>query len=144
MITAAASAAALAVGVGSALAQTARHQKPGGTCHYTFAQSGRRSLSGTVSCSRPAGKGTAKSKYTTLSGPHKLHVAGTFTDKFKQGTISGSYKLTGPESGPNFHGTFKITNASGKLKPAHGSGTMDCTEGMNALRCTQTLTKGSL
>jgi hypothetical protein len=105
--------------------------------------------SGTVNCTRPGGKGTAKSTFTANTvPPNDLNFVGTFKYDFgKRGTLKGSFNITGsanPASPGPFTGTFKVKKGTGKLKKAHGSGKMNCTQSGITLKCTQRWTKGRL
>jgi hypothetical protein len=72
-----------------------------------------------------------------------------FTDKFKRGTISGKFSVSGvllPPPPGTMTGKFKITGGTGKLSKAHGSGTMTCSAPSitPGVTCSQVLTKGKL
>lgn len=152
-----ASATALTIGVGTAMASGGA--AAGGTCTYklTNGPPGPSStMSGHVKCSRPAGKGKAKFTYSSTLA-HKgmslnLVYSGKFKDKFKHGTIKGTFKTSGtvlpPPTSPTFTmtGRFKITGGTKKLRKAHGKGTMTCTstDATAHFTCTQVLTKGKL
>ena len=137
-----ASAAALCLGVGSALAGPSHHHK-GSTCKYTLTLSVS-TASGPVSCSKPAGKGTATVSYSETPNLPDVTITGTYKDKFKKGTLTGSFKVTGSLLPPGpYSGTFKIKKGTKKPKKAHGSGTMKCTQSVLTLTCTAKQTKGS-
>jgi hypothetical protein len=149
----AAGAAVLAISAGTALAAGG-----GGTCAYklTNGTPGPSStMSGSVKCSRPAGKGKAKFSYSSTLAPKgmslQLIYSGKFNDKFKHGSVKGTFKTKGtlvPPSGPTITmtGKFKITGGTHKLRKAHGKGTMTCTSSdfTAHFTCTQVLTKGRL
>jgi hypothetical protein len=131
--------------VGSALAVPARHHKKGGSCKYPSLMLGLGTMSGSVKCGKPAGKGKASFSFTPALSLPNITYSGTFQDKFKQGTLSGKFSMTGAFLPPGpFNGTFKITKGTGKLAKAHGSGTMKCTQTLLTLSCTQKLNKGKL
>ena len=103
--------------------------------------------SGTVTCPAPAGKGMATTSYTQT--PHDdvtFREKGTFKDKFKHGTISGSYKIKSTDNGTHYSGHFQITGATGMLSGAHGSGTQKCSTPDAGVHydCTTVLTRGQL
>jgi hypothetical protein len=139
-----ASAAALTFGVGSALAGGS-HQRAGSgaTCKYSLTDSsatGSGTGSGTVKCSKPAGKGTAKTSYTiTGNALFGYTMTGTFKDKFKhhKGSLSGSFKIsTQLLSSTSWKGTFTIKKGTRKLSKAKGSGTETCTSSGMHFSCT--------
>jgi hypothetical protein len=135
----------LTVGVGSALAVPSSHHKKDGSCKYPSLMLGLGTMSGSVKCGKPAGKGSASFSFTPSLSPPDVKYSGTFSDKFKQGTISGSFSITGALLPPGpFSGTFKITKGTGKLSKAHGSGKMKCTQTLLTMTCTQKLSKGKL
>ncbi len=154
LVATAAGAAALAIGVGGALAAGTphhhhhHHHKKGGSCKYPSLSPGLGSVTGNVTCSKPAGKGTATITFSPSPSPPNVTNTGTFSDKFKKGTISGTYKITGAliPPGPET-GKFKITKGTGSLKSAHGSGKMTCQITLILpvpMSCTQKLTRGGL
>jgi len=142
-----ASAAALSLGVGSALAVGSHQQHSHGKCKSTFKLSKKgTSAHGKVKCST-GGKGTGTGSFVAnVVPPNDLKFTGTYSYEFGKGTtLKGTFALTGPAAPPGpFHGTFKIKKGTGKLKKAHGSGKMNCTQANLILHCTQIVTKGKL
>lgn len=143
--------AVLTGGVASALAIA---NKGGATCKYMLTNSGNSGSehggteSGTVSCPKPAGTGTARASYKTKLEAEAFIDKGKFKDTFKSGTIRGSYRIIGPFDGVTYTATghFKIKRGTGKLSKATGSGKMSCStkDSGATYRCTMVLTKGKL
>ena len=158
LLASVASAAALTIGVGTAMASGGA--AAGGTCTYklTNGTPGPSStMSGHVKCSRPAGKGKSHFSYSQTVAPKgtsslQLIYSGKFKNKFKHGSIRGTFKTSGtlipPPTSTTFTmtGKFKVTGGTGKLRKAHGKGTMTCTSTdlTQHFTCTQVLTKGKL
>jgi hypothetical protein len=151
-----AGATALAIGAGTAVAAGG-----GKTCKYklTNGTPGPTStMSGSVKCGRPTGKGKSNFSYSSTVAPGKggmslnLVYNGKFKNKFKHGNVKGTFKMSGtlipPPMSSTFTmtGKFKITGGTGKLRKAHGKGTMTCTSTdlTQHFTCTQVLTKGKL
>ncbi len=133
------------IGVGNAVAVAGTASK-GPTCKYMLTNTplggGKGTEGGTVTCPKPAGKGTAMSNYT-YSGTTTVTINGKFTDTFTHGTIKGTFTLKG-STVSSLTGHFKIKSGTGKLAAAHGSGTEKCTstDAGATFNCTAVLTKG--
>jgi hypothetical protein len=144
------SVAALSMGASNALAGTTQQSKSGGTCKFGISLgSSSYSYSGPVKCSKPAGKGTTTGQLGFSPTSGTFYLFGTFHHKFKTGTISGIFEVSGtapPSPGSSLKGQFAVTKATGKLKSAAGSGKMTCTLSSTSptINCTQSWTRGSV
>jgi hypothetical protein len=141
--------AALAVGVsGTALASN----HAGTTCTYKLTNNPSSktagTLTGSVKCPKPAGKGHAKFIYTVTTSKKTVTYAGTFHDHFPhRGRLAGTFTMSGSRSAnATLTGTFAVTKGTRKLSKASGGGTLTCTTTDRGAHytCTAVFTTGGL
>jgi len=88
--------------------------------------------SGAASCGAPLLRGVETNSFTANTAGD---LAGTYSQWFKAGTVSGTYALTPQSTGPpsptsfaaiSYTGKISVTGGSGLLRRAVGAGTLSC------------------
>jgi len=86
---------------------------------------------GFIHCSKPFGTGVQSSTYTATVNPRTSAATdqGRYTNWFDDGTVSGTFRLTGQYTSPTgatFKGTVTAAGGTGAFTSAKGTGTLTC------------------
>ena len=143
--------AALVFALGAGVAGAKPSAKPGAkgtkfSCTETSYSQSYPSTSGfgfgLLKCSKSFGEGVQYSTFSESIIGTQVKVSGTFKNFFDNGTVDGTYGLSGTlSSGPiTTSGPLKITGGTGAYKHAKGSGKLTCTtnNGGKTYTCTAT------
>lgn len=135
----------VAVGAGGAVAKPGAKAKKV-SCTDTFYNESYPSTSGfalgVLKCSKPFGAGVQRSVFKESIVGTKVTVTGAIKNFHDNGTVHGSYTLSGTlGTGPiTASGPLKITGGTGAYKHTRGAGKLTCTtkDGGKTYTCTAT------
>ena len=84
---------------------------------------------GYVKCGKPFGNGVQSDSFTARAHGTNVTIGGPVKDFFDNGTVHGTYTLSGPATGTTFKGSATITGGTGAYKHIKGSiKNLICTE----------------